>query len=231
MTARVAVATDLHSLAVVLRVQPDDPDDEVLTAVDVSAAQHPAAVVVDLAADRRREPGLLRAISQRCSHYAVPLLVVPLLAGSVPAPRAFRTVPAALASLPHAALPSEHRRAVSLPAAVTTPAQARTVAGDALHGWHLDDLRVSAELVVSELVSNAVQHAATAVDLLVQRTTRGVQISVRDGSPNPPRAAGHDPSDVARPGGRGLFLVSIIAARWGFLVGSVDKVVWATIEK
>jgi anti-sigma regulatory factor (Ser/Thr protein kinase) len=231
MTSRVAVATDLDSLAFVLHVQPDDPDDAVLTAVDVSAAQHPAAVVVDLAADRRPGPGLLRAISQRCSQYAVPLLVVPLLAGTVPEPRSFRTVPAALASLPHAALRSEHRLAVSLPAAVTAPAQARTVAGDALRGWHLDDLLVASELVVSELVSNAVQHAATAMDLLVQRTTRGIRISVRDGSPKPPQVAGHDPSDVAHPRGRGLFLVSVTAARWGFLVGSVDKVVWATIEK
>jgi hypothetical protein len=38
-------------------------------------------------------------------------------------------------------------------------------------------------------------------------------------------------SDATQLGGRGLFLVSVTAARWGFLLGSADKVVWAAIER
>ena len=235
MTMSVAVAADLDSFALVLRVRPEDTDDRVLAAVDASAAQHPAAVVVDLMRGGRRSPTLLQAVSNRCAQYAVPLLVAPLLALTLTAPaalvsrlRSYPSVDGALASLPHAA---SHRRTLSLEAVATAPARARSVAAEAVRGWGLHDLVFASELVASELVSNAVLHASTAVDLLVRRREHGLDIGVRDRDPNPPQLVAHDPSDVGELRGRGLFLVSVTAKRWGFLLGSHDKVVWAAIER
>ena len=239
MTMSVAVAADLDSFALVLRVGPQDTDDRVLAAVDASAAQRPTAVVVDLLSAGRRSASLLAAISNRCGQYAVPLLVAPLLALTATVPtlvvsqqlRVYPSVDGALASLPHATLPESHRRTVSLDAVATAPALARSVAAEAVRSWGLHDLVFASELVASELVSNAVMHAATDVELLVRRRERGLEIRVRDGDPNPPLFVAHSPSDVGQLRGRGLFLVSVVAKRWGFLLGSADKVVWAAIER
>lgn len=240
MTTSVAVAADLDSFALVLRVRAHDSDEGVIAAVDASAAQHPTAVVVDLAGGGRRSPTLLQTISSRCAHYAVPLLFAPLLAATMafagPATpmsrlRSYPNVDGALASLPHAALPPSHRRTLSLDAVHSAPAQARALVAEAARSWGLDDLVFAAELIASELVSNAVVHAATQVDVLVRRGGHGFEIRVRDHSPNPPALPAHAPSDLAAVRGRGLFLISVTAKRWGCLVGSADKVVWAAIER
>jgi anti-sigma regulatory factor (Ser/Thr protein kinase) len=241
MTGSVAIAADLASFALVLRVRAEDTDAGVIAAVDASAAQRPTAVVVDLGRGGRRSPGLLHDISSRCAHHAVLLLLAPplaatmALAGPVTLVSRFRSYPnvdGALASLPHAALPPSHRRTLSLDAVHTAPAEARAVVGDAVRTWGLDDLVFPTELVASELVSNAVVHAATRVDVLVRRSSEhGLKIGVRDRSTSPPQLPTHAPSDVSQRRGRGLFLVSLMAKRWGFLIGSADKVVWAAIER
>jgi anti-sigma regulatory factor (Ser/Thr protein kinase) len=70
----------------------------------------------------------------------------------------------------------------------------------------------TAQLLVSELVINAVAHAHTGVEVECTPTERGMRISVRDGSSHMPRPR--------RPGtwdeqGRGLVLVDTLASRWG----------------
>ncbi|MFI9269783.1 ATP-binding protein [Kitasatospora sp. NPDC052896] len=86
-------------------------------------------------------------------------------------------------------------------------------------------------LVVSELVSNAVQHARVPRDRLIQvrfELTSGVlRIEVHDASDHPPKVRtpmGEDES------GRGLCLVREVASGWGFgpRLG-VGKVVWALV--
>jgi anti-sigma regulatory factor (Ser/Thr protein kinase) len=119
-----------------------------------------------------------------------------------------------------------------LSAGATAPAQARMVAAEAAREWGLPDLAYPSELIASELVSNAVVHAATEVDLLIRRNGgAGLEIRVRDHSSSPPQLAEHDPSDVRELRGRGLFLVSVTAKRWGYLIGSADKLVWAALER
>jgi anti-sigma regulatory factor (Ser/Thr protein kinase) len=241
MINSVSITADLASFALVLRVQAEDTDDGVIAAVDASAAQRPTAVVVDLGRGGRRSPGLLHDINSRCAHHAVLLLLAPPLAatiafaGPVTLVSRFRSYPSvdgALASLPHAALPPSHGRTLSLDAVHTAPAEARAVAGDAVRTWGLDDLVLPTELVASELVSNAVVHAATRVDVLVRRySEHGLKIGVRDRCASPPQLPTHAPSDVGERRGRGLFLVSVMAKRWGSLIGSADKVVWAAIER
>ena len=93
--------------------------------------------------------------------------------------------------------------------------------------WHQDALMIKeATLLASELVSNAVLHAATNsstedLQLRLRRIPDGIRIEVVDGSPAPPIRR---PASVG--GGRGLLIVETIAARWGTLPHPGGKVVW-----
>jgi anti-sigma regulatory factor (Ser/Thr protein kinase) len=69
-----------------------------------------------------------------------------------------------------------------------------------------------AQLVVSELVTNAVRHAPGSGELLLELEpgTGRLLIAVRDCSPSPPRLREADP---ARVGGHGLRLVRVLCSR------------------
>jgi Histidine kinase-like ATPase domain len=224
MSPSVAVATDLDSFALVLTVAAGDTDEGVRAAVDRSAAQLPAAVVVDLTA--RASPGRLPELGRICARYAVPLLVAATL--TVPGGHTFPDVARALASLPHAARAGADQRSLSLEPVQSAPAKARAAVDEATTAWGLAQLAFPTELITSELVSNAVQHAASPVDLLLRRTASGLCVSVRDGSPVAPVPA-TEPPGTGSLRGRGLFLVSSTASRWGYLIGTADKVVWAMV--
>jgi len=226
MTTSVAVATDLDTFALVLTVAPTDTEAGVLSAADRSAAQRPAAVVVDLT--HQPDAPVLPELRRICARYAVPLLVAVTLATGAPRPATYPDVARALATLPPANLPATDRRTVALEPLPTAPGQARASAGAAMADWGLTDLAFPTELITSELVSNAVRHAAPPVELLLRRTHGGLYIAVRDHSPVPPPAPTTLPA-VAALGGRGLYLVAATASRWGYLVGSADKVVWAMV--
>jgi anti-sigma regulatory factor (Ser/Thr protein kinase) len=74
-------------------------------------------------------------------------------------------------------------------------------------------------LLVSELVSNAVQHASGPIELSV---TRGepLRVEVADGGP------GFDPARITRrrDGGYGLVILEQLAARWGVVPGPPSRV-------
>jgi anti-sigma regulatory factor (Ser/Thr protein kinase) len=111
------------------------------------------------------------------------------------------------------------RRASSVPAA-------RRFVAERLTDLARDDLLYAARLGVSELVTNAVLHAAgDAVEVHVapEGDTGGVRIGVRDGYPVPPLARRPGP-DVAV--GRGLRLVESLSRSWGVRVEAAGKVVW-----
>lgn len=236
-TTGVEVRTDLDSGALVLCLLPDHTEEQVRAAVDASAGQHPGAVVLDLGPKPGRWAGVLRGLARGCARQAVPLLVVPVFA--VPAPvrsvvtplplRHHPSVAEALASLPSALVPSSQRRRVHLAADPTAAARARAVAADTLRGWGLDELIFPVELITSELVSNVVRHAGTPADLLLRLGPDGVRVAVHDSDPTAPI---RPPArvDVALEGGRGLLLVQAAAHRWGVLIGSHDKIVWADVR-
>ncbi len=105
---------------------------------------------------------------------------------------------------------------------------ARDLATEACSAWDLPHLVGPASLVVSELVSNAIEHAGTMMTVRFTRRGRYLHISVRDGSPaepvlTPPAVVG----SVSR--GHGLVLVDSVAAHWGSLPTSDGKVVWAAL--
>jgi hypothetical protein len=109
------------------------------------------------------------------------------------------------------------------------PRRARDVATDACLRWELPHLVAPATLIVSELVSNVVDHAHTMATLRLSLRQRYLYIAVRDGSPvEPIKAAGMSPTATA---GRGLLLVAECAHSWGWLPTDGGKVVWASLVR
>jgi anti-sigma regulatory factor (Ser/Thr protein kinase) len=98
------------------------------------------------------------------------------------------------------------------------------------------DLVADASVVVAELVSNAVQHAAPLPGDVIRvcwrlRTGRGqrrqVEIRVSDGgAPQPPQPRPSEPDAVS---GRGLGIVSALAVRWGVDQEGTGQCVWAVL--
>ena len=85
------------------------------------------------------------------------------------------------------------------------------------------------QLIVSELVTNAIRHAHGAIELCVAVGDRVVRVEVTDETPN------YEPvkcplDDTMRTNGRGLRLVEAFSKEWGCDVGPDRKVVWAEIR-
>ncbi|AZM90917.1 ATP-binding SpoIIE family protein phosphatase [Streptomyces sp. W1SF4] len=104
----------------------------------------------------------------------------------------------------------------------TAPGRARRFARRALSRWGLEELSDSLELLVSEVVTNAVRYAERPVTLRLLRTDV-LRCEVGDDSPQLPRQRRARDTDE---GGRGLFLVNRLARRWGATRLSSGKVVW-----
>ncbi|MFE9258882.1 SpoIIE family protein phosphatase [Streptomyces sp. NPDC006879] len=104
----------------------------------------------------------------------------------------------------------------------TAPGRARRLARRALERWGLEELTDSVELLVSEVVTNAVRYAERPVTLRLLRTDV-LRCEVGDDSPQLPRQRRARDTDE---GGRGLFLVNRMARRWGGTRLSSGKVVW-----
>ncbi len=103
-----------------------------------------------------------------------------------------------------------------------TAGQARRLTRRVLHRWGLDALLDTTELMVSEVVTNAVRYASRPISLRLLRTDV-LRCEVTDDSPQVPRMRQASPGDE---GGRGLFLVDRLAQRWGATRLSTGKVVW-----
>lgn len=115
--------------------------------------------------------------------------------------------------------------------------QARQFVSITLHRWALQPLLPDTELVVSELVTNAVQHGLThasaeAVDyplwLGLFRHPGYLVCAVADPSPEPPRPRDPDPSAL---GGRGLALIEALSDSWSWSrTLPYGKTIWATLS-
>ncbi|GAA2921419.1 SpoIIE family protein phosphatase [Streptomyces thioluteus] len=103
-----------------------------------------------------------------------------------------------------------------------TARQARRLARRALDRWDLGELSDSVELLVSEVITNAVRYAERPITLRLLRTNV-LRCEVGDDVPQLPRLRQARPSDE---GGRGLYLVNKLARRWGATRLSTGKVVW-----
>ncbi|TDC40573.1 ATP-binding protein [Micromonospora sp. 15K316] len=110
-----------------------------------------------------------------------------------------------------------------------SPAAGRRLVTDCCRSWGLDAIADQAAVVVSELVSNAVQHAGSDLDLTVAHVDGVLRLSVRDRTTHPPLAAAARIEGILGERGRGLPIVQALAASWGFLTFADGKTVWATV--
>jgi anti-sigma regulatory factor (Ser/Thr protein kinase) len=114
-----------------------------------------------------------------------------------------------------------------MPPELSAPAYARRWLRDMLDGAGLTrELLNDTLLVVDELVTNSVLHAATPIVLTLEYTPSSCRCSVSD-----ERASGTLPRLVERADGtgRGLRLVNAIATSWGVERSEAGTTVWAEI--
>jgi len=123
----------------------------------------------------------------------------------------------------------------ALPASVRS---ARLLTRSILHGWRLENLADTAQLLVSEIVTNAVRASTAAgqpsqVALLrfwLTSDSRSVLIRVWDGNNHAPVRKNLGPEAEA---GRGIPLIETISAQWGWYAtdGEGGKIVWAVCSE
>jgi len=105
---------------------------------------------------------------------------------------------------------------------------ARDFTGVTLAEWGADALVFDAQLVISELVTNAMRHAGGVVQLRLVRSGAQVACVVSDGSVAPPTLAAED---CFAESGRGLHLVQALTSSWGWIaVHDQGKLVWAILN-
>jgi anti-sigma regulatory factor (Ser/Thr protein kinase) len=119
---------------------------------------------------------------------------------------------------------------LTLPVTTEAARLARQATCIALAGWQLAYLEETAELLVSELVTNVIRHArGDAGTMALELETAGtwLRIEIQDGDPRRPQPrtpTGFDES------GFGFILVEALAVRWGVRAMATGKAVWAELD-
>jgi anti-anti-sigma regulatory factor/anti-sigma regulatory factor (Ser/Thr protein kinase) len=123
--------------------------------------------------------------------------------------------------------PDTRRATERIPPVPESAGLARRIVGEVCARWEITAVLEAAEVVVTELVTNAVQHGIPPVELSLARRGRYLHIEVRDGSPTMPRRMTvSEPSEH----GRGLLVIEAFSTAWGTSPRANGKVVWATIR-
>lgn len=126
------------------------------------------------------------------------------------------------------ALPVESTASWRIPGDPSAVAGARELTHGQLEQWGLEDIAFVTELVVSELVTNAIRYGGDPITLrLLRDEGRTLICEVTDGahtSPHLRRAANDDE------GGRGLFLVAQCTDGWGTRYTRGGKTIWTEIR-
>lgn len=120
---------------------------------------------------------------------------------------------------------SPRRRRWSLPSEAASIGRARHAVVRTCQAWGIEDA-ANAELVVSELVANAVLHGFGHVSLQLYDTGDGLRIEVEDANPAPPVTTDGHPGRV---GGFGMQIVERLAD-WGWRQSRGGKLVWAKVR-
>ena len=115
-----------------------------------------------------------------------------------------------------------------LPNAATACIDGRRFVAQHLSRWQVpDQVSDEATLLTSELVANAVRHAPPPLCLEVTADTTTIRIEVHDSDPIAPVLTR---PDFSSRGGRGVWLVDMIASRWGYRPEPPGKVVWFEMD-
>ena len=120
------------------------------------------------------------------------------------------------------------RSEIELPALSSSPRRARRFVRDTLEPLEVPTATIDdAELVATELVTNSVMHAHSAVVFSIEYANRMVRLRVEDNSAVMPvvRTAAPDAAT-----GRGLFIVEQLASQWGVDLQRDGKSVWVELE-
>jgi anti-sigma regulatory factor (Ser/Thr protein kinase) len=122
----------------------------------------------------------------------------------------------------------EWQAAAEIPATRYGPRAARETVAALLFGWGLGSFADDAQLVVSELVTNAYLHtpASRSFELGVLVSADSVRLSVADRSNARPVVGEINPTTQR---GRGLRLVEAVSDRWGVDSRQAGKSVWAEL--
>lgn len=119
-------------------------------------------------------------------------------------------------------LPSDRTAAWDVPDEASAVSRVRAAAARTLTEWGLDEEAFTTELILSELVTNALRHATGPIRVrLIRDLTLICEVS--DGSSTAPHLRSAATTDE---GGRGLFLVAQFADRWGTRYTADGKVIW-----
>jgi anti-sigma regulatory factor (Ser/Thr protein kinase) len=120
------------------------------------------------------------------------------------------------------------RASARFPAERTAPRDARHFVADALKRWgHSPALVGDAQLVVTELATNAIVHAGSPFSVELQPNRRGVRLAVGDFSLIKPVVR---EGELLGTSGRGLRLIGALAADWGVELSSDGKTIWADLH-
>lgn len=123
---------------------------------------------------------------------------------------------------------SQWRAVIDVPASLHGPAAARQLVAALLPMWDLERLAADAQLIVTELITNAYQHAAgsDSFELEILGYPDRIRIALADGSAARPVIA---ELDRTRPSGRGMRIVAALAAAWGAEDHHGGKRVWVDL--
>lgn len=109
--------------------------------------------------------------------------------------------------------------------------EARHFVRETLEDWGAEELTDEAVLATSELVTNAVVHAGTVVQVTVLLDPKGLRLEVQDLHPHRSLPLGPEQPDADTEHGRGLFITATLASSWGVDYSAGAKRVWLRIER
>ncbi|MXM65917.1 MEKHLA domain-containing protein [Streptomyces sp. HUCO-GS316] len=129
-----------------------------------------------------------------------------------------------LAQLPAAPLAT---LATDLPAVPGSVPEGRAFLTEALAAWSCADTADDALLLLSETLTNAVQHAEGPIAVHLSRTATDLTVEVSDRSPHLPQPR---IATEVEESGRGLILVRALAESWGVRPTDEGKTTWFTLK-
>ena len=121
----------------------------------------------------------------------------------------------------------ETKQTLVLPPEARSSSLSRRFVQGALARWQLESLADVAVLLTSELVTNAIVHAQTEVEVTITRDDpRTVTVAVTDSSRSQPRLHRHTDDSAT---GRGLGILDALANSWRVVSGARGKTVSFTL--
>jgi DNA-binding NarL/FixJ family response regulator len=106
---------------------------------------------------------------------------------------------------------------------LVSPRRAREFVTETLERWSCSDATAIIDLLVSEIVANAVIHANTAAELTVQLLPDRVRVAVTDEEPTQPKRR---PDNPLTSSGRGIALIERLSLAWGIDRRPGGKRIW-----